>query len=293
LGIQIAFVLWGYEKPLTVPSLCWIPDFQHLHYPEFFSKNELAERNANYQRWISEATRVIVSSQAAYQDLTKFTPQHADKARVLRFVAVIPGSVYEQEPVEIASLYHLPDRFFLLPNQFWAHKNHRAVLHSLELARLSCPEVTIVCTGSTRDHRNPFFFDEILTEIARLDIQKNIRILGQIPQEHVYQLMRRSLAVIQPSLFEGWSTSVEEAKSLGKHIVLSDIPTHREQSPHFADYFSTDSPRQLAEILVDLYRNLEPGPDRGKEGSARSELSSRIIAMAASFDDIVLEALGG
>lgn len=44
-------------------------------------------------------------------------------------------------------------------------------------------------------------------------------------------LMKHAIAIINPSLFEGGSTTVEEAKSLLKVIILSGIPVHREQNP--------------------------------------------------------------
>ncbi|TIN29445.1 hypothetical protein [Mesorhizobium sp.] len=34
--------------------------------------------------------------------------------------------------------------------------------------------------------------------------------------------------LLKPSHIEGWSTTVEEAKSLGTPMLLSDIPLHRE-----------------------------------------------------------------
>ena len=61
--------------------------------------------------------------------------------------------------------------------------------------------------------------------------------------------MRHSLALINPSYFEGWSTSVEEAKSLGKRVILSDIPVHREQNPLMGIYFPPDCPEALWSAL--------------------------------------------
>ena len=37
------------------------------------------------------------------------------------------------------------------------------------------------------------------------------------------------IAFINPSFYEGWSTINEEARSLNKHIFLSNIPGHVEQ----------------------------------------------------------------
>ena len=60
---------------------------------------------------------------------------------------------------------------------------------------------------------------------------------GSGSQAHLFQIMRRSLAVLQPSLFEGWSTTLEEARSIGKRTIVSDIAVHREQDLHTAMYF--------------------------------------------------------
>ena len=60
--------------------------------------------------------------------------------------------------------------------------------------------------------------------------------------DHVYALMRTSMALINPSRFKGWSTTVEEAKSFGVPLILSDIDVHREQTDGTARYFGIDDP---------------------------------------------------
>ena len=73
--------------------------------------------------------------------------------------------------------------------------------------------------------------------------------MGVIPREHQLGLMKHSLAVIQPSKFEGWSTVVEDAKSLQKQILLSNIPVHVEQMGDSAYYFEPDSAEQLKTLM--------------------------------------------
>jgi glycosyltransferase involved in cell wall biosynthesis len=63
--------------------------------------------------------------------------------------------------------------------------------------------------------------------------------------------MRSCSALINPSTFEGWSTTVEEAKGLGTPMILSSLRVHKEQNSH-AIFFDADSPEQLAEILIDF-----------------------------------------
>jgi hypothetical protein len=57
------------------------------------------------------------------------------------------------------------------------------------------------------------------------------------------------MSYIQPSLFEGWSTTVEDAKCLNQHVLLSDIPVHREQLTYNVDFFNPHDPIDLADKM--------------------------------------------
>jgi len=62
--------------------------------------------------------------------------------------------------------------------------------------------------------------------------------------------MKNAQAVIQPSFFEGWSTVVEDAKSLNQHIIVSDLEVHKEQLesyPHLM--FERTSSNNLAKKI--------------------------------------------
>jgi glycosyltransferase involved in cell wall biosynthesis len=77
-----------------------------------------------------------------------------------------------------------------------------------------------------------------------------------IKHEDVYSLIKFSKAVINPSFFEGWSTTVEECKSVGKQIILSDIDVHKEQASQ-AIFFKKGNPMELAKILFEFTDSTE------------------------------------
>jgi glycosyltransferase involved in cell wall biosynthesis len=82
-----------------------------------------------------------------------------------------------------------------------------------------------------------------------------VSFLGLIPYEDVLNLIYFSKALINPSFFEGWSSTVEEAKSIGTLSIISDIPIHREQSPKNVIYFDPNDSVNLAEILENILLN--------------------------------------
>lgn len=60
--------------------------------------------------------------------------------------------------------------------------------------------------------------------------------------------MMTTNALLNPSRFEGWSTTVEEAKAAGTPMILSDIPVHREQAPN-ARFVGQDDAPALADAI--------------------------------------------
>ena len=66
--------------------------------------------------------------------------------------------------------------------------------------------------------------------------------------------MYRSKALINPSFFEGWSTSVEEAKILNKKVLLSDIKVHREQKPTKSYFFNPYNHVELSKIILKVIK---------------------------------------
>ncbi|MCK4990044.1 MAG: hypothetical protein KAS29_06140, partial [Bacteroidales bacterium] len=60
-----------------------------------------------------------------------------------------------------------------------------------------------------------------------------------------------SQAVLQPSLFEGWSTVIEDARSLQVPVVASSLAVNQEQLGEGGVYFDPHKPDELVRILKD------------------------------------------
>ncbi|MCC6730586.1 MAG: glycosyltransferase family 4 protein [Chthonomonadales bacterium] len=292
-GASVVFGCFDPGEGLRLPFVGWIPDFQHVRLAAMFAAEERGARDAQFRALAERAALVVLSSRDARADFEGFAPEHRDKARVLPFVASIPGAVYEADPAWVCRQYRLPERFFYLPNQFWKHKNHRLVLDALDILRDREPDVVVVCTGNSSDHRNPTYFGELLADISARGLRERMVVLGMVPSEHILPLMRQSVALLQPSLFEGWSTTVEEAKSLGKRAVLSDLVVHREQDPPRAAYFDRSSAEDLASVLSAVWRDAAPGPNLRLEAEARAAFTERQRGFGRMFARAVEEAADG
>jgi glycosyltransferase involved in cell wall biosynthesis len=267
-------------------SAAWIPDFQHKYLPQFFPEAEIEQRDKLFANIASQAFSVVVSSKDAESDFHKFFPEAAHKSKVLSFKTSPVSKWYEANPEHIQQEYYLPERFFLVSNQFWIHKNHLVVFNALKLLQEKSIYPIVVFTGHIHDYRQPDYSDTILQTIHKLGIAKQVYLLGLIPKFHQIQLLRRSLAVIQPSLFEGWSTLVEDARCLGKRMILSDLPVNLEQNPPNSLFFDRNSPEHLASLSADWWEHLSPGPDLEQETIAKTNSLSEVQAFGYRFLEI-------
>lgn len=273
----------------AIRSIGWIPDFQHLHLPQFFSSSELRRRDWHFRRLLADCDRVIVSSEAARCDLQRFAPEHVHKARVLRFCARRP-SVDTGATFDLRDLYGISGPYFYVPNQLWAHKNHLVVIRALALLRDRYPDLKVICSGNLNDYRNPAHLPALRQQIESLGLAKHFLLLGVIPYPHIAQLMLNAVAVINPSLFEGWSTTVEEAKTLGVPLILSGIDVHREQCANgSAQFFSPLDETALAEAMVSSICNTDRQCIADTLDAALRMHEQRVIEFAQAYWAIVNE----
>lgn len=273
----------------SIHTADWIYDFQHKYLPHFFSKKDIRERDQSFSRMLKYAGRVIVSSETSREDLQKFYPGNDEIVRVLPFSTFPKKEWFEGDPRSTVQDYHLPRRFFLVCSQFWVHKNHSVVFQAVKKILDQNIEAELVCTGSLNDYRKPSHMDEMLAYLHRHGIYPRVRLMGLIPRLDQIQLMRCALAVIQPSLFEGWSTVLEDARTLGKKTISSSLPVHREQNLPEAEYFAPEDVDELAKLMTRAWRSSEPGFDPGRETEALMKAKARAVAFARRFHEIATE----
>lgn len=288
-GVDVLFGFGLINQYFRVATLSWLPDFQHIHLPEMFSEAERHSRDRIFLQSARLATRIVLPTEAAKKDFESFAPNYADKAVALHPISYVPQSIYSYDLNSILKFYHLPEKFVYLPNQFWKHKNHERVFYALKILKDRGIKVTLVCTGYPGDRRHPSYLADLWQKASQWDIRYQVVYLGLIPHEHVLLLIRQSICVLNPSLFEGWGIAADEARSVGKHVLLSDIAPHREQNIPRATFFDPRNCEDLAKKLEEIWCQSLPGPDKALEYEARHSLPERILKYAQGFMSVIQE----
>ncbi|WP_213741224.1 glycosyltransferase [Bradyrhizobium sp. dw_411] len=272
---------FGWRLPF--PAVAWFPDFQHRGLPQLFSPAARWRRDIGFRAQIASGRSILLSSESALRDCREFYPNLRNEVSVVRFAAQPAAGLLTTDIDDVLAQYGLPSGYFYLPNQFWRHKNHQVVVDALDLARQRGLDVVVAVSGSPDDSRESGYFDDLMKQVKNRGLETNFRYLGMIPLDHVYALLRASIALINPSRFEGWSTTVEEAKSFGVPAILSDIDVHREQTGGTARYFGVDDPQALARHLGDVWQAAGSPAVR----DLRPDLDARVASFAVDFARVI------
>ena len=252
----VDFLYPDYTKKLNwegVKKVSWIPDFQDRFLPSYFSNEELEIRK-KWQTNISENNDVVIfSSENAKNHFSKLYKDSVVKKYILHFAVSLPD-FSKLNKDKVLNKYSLPKKYFFAPNQFWAHKNHITILEAVKLLKDRGVEVYIAFSGKDHDYRNKDYVETLKEYIQVNNLTSNISFLGFLDRKEQLLILQNSIAIVQPSLFEGWSTVVEDSKALNKFIILSDLPVHKEQIQINCEFFERENENNLSELLEKYYQ---------------------------------------
>jgi glycosyltransferase involved in cell wall biosynthesis len=256
--------------------VCWYADLQHKHYPGFFRHRKLLERSMRIRFILKNSDTLVLSSQAVKDDFRKFFRlDDRMNVHIFHFVSVI-DDLSGLDINVVREKYKLPVKYFMISNQFHKHKNHKVLLTALALLRQKDSKVHLAMTGRFPDATHSPYMKELHELINMHNLHSQISLLGIIPRNEQLLLMKHSQAVLQPSLFEGWSTVIEDAMSLQVPVVASDLRVNIEQLGEKGTYFSPHNAEDLASILYSF-------PERNLNVRLYDDYETRVRSAARDF----------
>ena len=259
-------------------SIAWIPDFQYIYYPEFFSLRYKVLKYLNIKLFSKFAYKILLSSKSSKRDLMKFYNVTNRNLLVNSFYFKVPKKNSLNKFSYLEKKYKLPRNYFYLPNQFWMHKNHKIVIEALRKIKKENKnnKIVICTTGSKYDHRNPKYFSNLMNMIKSYNLEPNFIYLGVVPYLDVMSLIYNSCAVINPSFFEGWSSTVQQADAYNKILIISKIDVHIEQNPSKVIFFNPNNADSLKKILINFNQIKKNTSKKNKKNSLKIEIDKYI-----------------
>jgi len=276
------------EPAFTFPCVGFIYDFQHVHLPQYFTPQMIAERDNSFRAALQRAPAIVVHSEDVKRDAEAFLPSMKAKIFILPLAAAPPPEWLTADPAAAQAKYGIGSEYFLVSNQFWIHKRHETAIEAFAKVAPGHPGLRLVLTGATDDSRVPTRLQDLKDLIARLGVGDRIHILGLIPKLDQIAIMRGARALIQPTAFEGspGSLATYDAIALGVPTIISDISVNCEIADHVTMYFPLDDATALAdrmERLLETPRTAKSAETLLSEGDARRLRFGEEIWAAAEY----------
>jgi glycosyltransferase involved in cell wall biosynthesis len=203
----------------SLPFLYEPWDLQFLHYPEFFTPEEYAWRDATYRMGCARARLVVTATRWVKDDIVRRFEIAADRVAVIpraSLVAAVELSAARREALQ--QELQLPADFAFYPAMTFAHKNHLRLFQALALLRdRDGLQIDLVLSG----RRHLPFWPEVERELERLQLGGQVRVLGAVSDEVLTFLYSRARFMVFPSLFEGLGLPLLEAMRHGLPILAA------------------------------------------------------------------------
>ena len=236
---------------LNLPAVLNLHDLQHRHFPQYFTKAEIDNREKWWSASARRANALIAASTWIADDLHaqlrrgKIENLRRPRANAARDSAE-PSLAFL---AELRRRLKLPISFFIYPAAAWPHKNHDRLLRAFAMAQL--PGVQLLLTGGGQED------SPLPGLIESLGLTGRVRLMGRVSTEDLAGLYRLATALIFPSQYEAWSLPIAEAMQAGCPVASSDVPSLPEQVGDAGLLFPADDVDAMASALRQLAEDEE------------------------------------
>lgn len=185
------------------------------------------------------------------------------------------------------------DNIIWYPAVISPRKNQLAMVRAMKYLLKEYPEpVTLVFTGGISDKHYLLAIREL---IKKLNLSKNIKLLGKIPYFQVLSLYSTSSVVVLLSLQETAPMTISEALATGTPVVASPVGGVPYMIDHGKDGFlvNPQNPKDVAEKIRIILEDKKLKKRMGKRGKQKAMTRWRGEIVARELIDLYLKVYEG
>lgn len=192
-------------------------DVQYLSFPENFSRIRLAYLRKVVPSSLNQAKVITTPSSYVRDRLISQFNLPVEKVRVVRHGVDSAIGRDSTNEAELRQRFRLESKkVIFLPAITHPHKNHKFLLQLMKL-HWTDKDLVLVCAGGKGRAE-----EEFMREIRRLNLDDRVMRMGRVSDSDRDGLMKLSLALVFPSLYEGFGAPVIEAMIVGTPVIASN-----------------------------------------------------------------------
>ncbi|MEZ4888881.1 MAG: glycosyltransferase family 1 protein [Chitinophagales bacterium] len=245
-----------FNLPKRIKRITVIHDLTPLLFPQFHRfHSQLLQRI--FLKIILKKTNLILSnSQHTTQDITQFFPFTKSKIST-----ILLGGDSEFRPVASRTYLdknEVSQTYFLFTGTIEPRKNLTLLLEAYHQFRKRIEErVLLIITGKEGWKTTDFH-----QKLEKHAFRQDIILTGFVEKKSLIELYSHSLALIYPSLYEGFGLPVLEALSCQTNVICSNRSSLPEVGGDVAYYFNPESAEDLLQQMIVVYTNPQANQDK-------------------------------
>jgi glycosyltransferase involved in cell wall biosynthesis len=219
-GVHVAHVQYTISPRLLIPTVTTIHDVSFFIEPQWFSWKDRTLLRLSVPSTAKRAARVIAVSENSRSEIVEMLHLEPEKVvstplgvpSTCRLVPLSEGHAYARDTLGLSEPY------VLFVGGLQVRKNWRTAIEAVALARSKgAADLQLVITGRVRVDRKD------LEETIHVAGGKEwVHLVGGIPETELALLYGGALAVIHPSLHEGFGLTPLEAFACGAPVIASN-----------------------------------------------------------------------
>ncbi|MFN6559642.1 MAG: glycosyltransferase family 4 protein [Nostoc sp. ChiSLP01] len=236
-----------------------VHDLIPLRFPQWFSIAQRLYCNSYIRAVIQQSKHVICNSQATAEDLSKFLEVSDEN-----ITAIALG--YDSNNFRFLDL---PTKnYFLYLGRHNPHKNpERLIAAFAALPNNSDYELWLAGPSDRR------YTPTLKAQVTQLGIANRVKFLDYVPYSELPKIINEAIALVFPSLWEGFGLPVLEAMACGTPVITSNLSSLPEVAGDAAILIDPYNTREITEAMEAI----------ATDPALRSRLSNQGIIRSQQF----------
>jgi len=227
-----------YNKIFNFNNVKKIITIYDLIHEKFYNKNNIKKKSLN------SADHIICISKNTQNELIDYYKINKNKTSV-----VYLASKFSYNKSEL--IHKKSDPYLLFVGDRFGYKNFDNFIKSISRSRLLKNKIKIICFGIF-----PFTKQELeLLKKEQIDLENIIFMTGN--DELLKKLYLNSIALVYPSLYEGFGLPIIEAMSLGCPVACSNTSSMKEVGGNAANYFNPNDIENITKSIEEVVFSTE------------------------------------
>ena len=276
----------------NIPTVCTIYDLQYRSYPQFFSPEDLAQRDHTFIEACKKATMLAAISEYSRQKAIEHGNLDPNKVRTIYLrmahrIAAEKEAVKKQSTI-LGELGLGAQQYLLYPANFWKHKNHEMLITAFNLAVVDGLDksIKLVLTGAPGPRR-----DYLIDAVKKMGLMDRVLFPGYLPNHDLSALMTNALALIFPSLYEGFGLPVIEAMAAGIPVLCSNRTSLPEVANGAAILFNPGIPSDISTAIINISTDIDTRTKCSRAGAFRAQDFGNFSLMVEEYSALFKAAI--